>query len=181
MENKRLPCVMYAFVNNGLSNMQKALQLTKAACEYTLKYKDDKRLQDFMFYDKHWVILDGGDSNDAHLGEQKGSMEKLYDQISQNGIPYAVAYERELNSTLSAICFLADERVWNSQKYVDFINYVIIESEASIQDEITIRMLEESELISKFSQFYTTWLETMGGKENLFLRKFIEDKDVLFF
>jgi hypothetical protein len=179
MTEKRLKYRMYFFVNDKLSNKEKVMQAGKAALEYAVKYKDEKYFQDFVFWDKTWVIFDGETSNDGHMGCATGSMEELYESLRNASINCTTYYEHKINSTLTAICFLADERVWDYDNYPDFKNYVIVYSEASIENEIKIRMMKEEDLKDKFSNLYESWLKLIGDSRNLFLRELIKSKKLL--
>ena len=148
---------MYFFVPYNLSPIQQGIQAGHAALEYAAKYGNDKVFKDFVFWDKTWIILNGGTSNDSHLGSPKGSMEEIYESLRNNLIPCANFYEPDINNAMTAICFLADERVWDWENFPNFDDYV-----TSLHIESRV--------------IYETWLELVGGEQNAFLKTLIQNK-----
>jgi len=147
---KRLKFKKYCFVPYNLSDKQKMIQAGHASEEYDYKYHDDEDYKSFFIYDKTWIVLNGGTSNDGHLGNPLGTMNEIYRDIKNIGIHHTVFYEPDINSALTAICFLADERVWDYETYPDFD--------------------------PSFPNNYFEWVEKIGGEKNLFIRNLIKDK-----
>lgn len=148
---------MYFFVPYNLSPIQQGIQAGHAALEYAAKYGNDKVFKDFVFWDKTWIILNGGTSNDSHLGSLKGSMEEIYECLRNNQIPCANFHEPDINNAMTAICFLADERVWDWENFPtlrDYLNLMPLDSNVS----------------------YDAWVELVGGEQNAFLKTLIENK-----
>ncbi len=154
--DKRLKYRMYFLVPYNLSDIQKGIQAGHAALEYSVKYKDDKEFTDFVFWDKTWIILNGGTCNDGHLGNKKGTMNEMFYDIKSKGIKHSTFYEEDINSALTAICFLADERVWDFETYPD-LDFNKIDK---------INIVEE----------YKHWEYKLGGDKNVFLRDLIRNK-----
>ncbi len=176
MDN-RLKYRMYFFVPYNLSDIQKSIQAGHSALEYAVKYKNEKDFEEFVFWDKTWIILNGGTSNDGHLGDKKGSMQEYYGLLRDKGIHHAVFYEPDINSALTAICFLADERVWDYETYIDFKEYLInnlIEKEYQIIN--MIRRTDYDTLIKDHADAHYKWIETIGGEKNVFLRELLKGK-----
>jgi len=158
MPHPELTYRMYFFVPYNLSPIQQGIQAGHASLEYAVKYKDTQEFQDFVFWDKTWIILNGGTSNNGKLGYPAGSMEEIYESLRENGIPCSNFYEPDINCAMTAICFIANEKVWDYEKYPDF----------EAQDIIAVDLDEYEDLRKQ-------WEETIGAK-NLFLRNLIKNK-----
>jgi hypothetical protein len=142
---------MYFFVPYNISDIQKGIQAGHASIEYTIQYG---RLEDFRSWyinDKTWIILNGGTTR--YSQEDCGSMNQIAESLLDNGIKYVLFQEPDLNNALSSICFLADERVWDKEKYPDW------------DDTITYH-----------SATYSDWIGFVGGEKNVFLRELLKDK-----
>jgi len=182
MEEKKLSYRMYFFVLYNLSPIEQGIQAGHAALEYAMKYKNQKELQDFVFHDKTWILLDGGTSNNTHQGHPKGSMEELSDYICDLGIPYASFCEPNMNMAMTAICFLVDERVWNDETYPDFLDFSIKKMYPNENDPIptgNLLMLKaktSEELETMFPEYHNEWIKSLGGKSNVYLRELLKDQ-----
>jgi hypothetical protein len=153
---------MYVLVNRSLSSMQKGIQASHAMIEYALKYFNDQEYFDWAKIWKTVIVLDGGTSNSELLAESLkkeaedliyvGQMENHQYLLEKNGIKFASFIEPDVNNLLSAICFIVDEKVFNKEKYPDFV----------ITDwaEINLPGLKEQ------------WMENIG-EQNVFLREFL--------
>jgi len=148
---------MYFFVPYNLSPIQQAIQAGHAALEYAVYHRDTEEFQNFIFWDKTWIILNGGTSNDSHLGNPKGSMEEIYESLRNIRINCSKFHEPDINNAMTAICFLADERVWDWENYPSFDNYLQL---APIDSPVS----------------YESWLELIGGEKNAFLKTLIQNK-----
>jgi hypothetical protein len=181
MENKkRLEQRMYFFVPYNLSPIQKGIQAGHAALEYAVKHGNNQEFKNFMFYDKIWIILDGGTANEGHWGYQKGSMEEIDRLLWDNKIKHAIFNEPDINNALTAICFLADERAWNKEDYPDFLWFIIRnleENNRKIDSEkfLRLRSSDEADLIEEFTELYDEWFDLIGA-DNIFLRELLKGK-----
>ena len=181
MENKkRLKQRMYFFVLYSLSPIQKGIQAGNAALNYAFKFGNNQEFRDFIFYDKTWIILDGGTANDGHWGSAKGTMEEIDNLLQDNGIKHTIFNERDVNNALTAICFLADERVWNKEDYPDFLWFIIKklqdnDSKIDSNTFIRLRSSDEADLIKEFTELYDEWFDLMGEK-TIFIRKLLKNK-----
>lgn len=81
---------------------------------------------------------------------EKGEMDSILFYLMDNSIEHACFYEPDLNYALTSICFLADERVYNYEKYPDY-----------------------SEDIFKSRALYS---DTLGGIKNYALRELIRGR-----
>lgn len=164
---------MYFFVPYNLSPIQQAIQAGHAALEYARLHGDTEIFKEFVTNHKTWIILNGGTTNgklreglissrtepDPYRGSLDNLYIKLIDWNLQNKdkqILEAIFMEPDLNDALTAICFIADERVWNYEKYPDFEDI-----EVSIDADYYAARMQRQENI---------------GEQNLFLRELIRDK-----
>lgn len=167
---------MYFFVPCNISEIQKGIQAGHAALEYAFLYGDTDEYKSFIVNDKTWIILNGGTTrsgvwkSDLGLGSLNEASQLLYD----NNIPLATFSEPDLNFALTAVCFLADERVWDFETYPDFENVLW---EHVIYSKMFNQKMNRETLIEKYPEAYKTWVaEVMGGEKNAFLRELIRNK-----
>lgn len=146
---------LYIFVPYNISPIQQGIQAGHAALEYALLYGHTKLFKEFAVNHKTWIILNGGTTRDANKaifehGVEPGTMNSIFQELQVNKIPCAFFREPDLNYALTAVCFIADERVWNYEDYPD--------------------MSDETDV------FYSRWINKMGGLQNVFLRNLIKNK-----
>ncbi len=111
---------MYSMVLRQLNPMQKGIQSLHAVVEYSEKVKTfsaDYRqaYSTWAHRDKTMIILDAGTSVDLINATH---------ELIQLNIPHAVFYEEDLYGMNTVVCFLADERVWDTKKYPSYEEYV---------------------------------------------------------
>jgi hypothetical protein len=146
---------MYFLTMYNLSPIQQGIQCGHAALRYTAEYKEENEIWDFIENHETWIILNGGTSNSGGFGRdkskffEKGSMEKHLEILLENEIKCVPFYEPDLNNSLTSICFIVDERVFNKEKYPDF-DY------------------------QKLHCNYSDYIETIG-EQNIFLRQFLQN------
>lgn len=158
MKERELELRMYGLVPYNISPIQQGIQHGHAVVEYGMKYFKDKDYQDWAKKYKTFIILSGGTTNNGeqphkyalHNEPYFGSMQKAHLELMKNKIKIAVFYEPDMNDTLSAICFLVDERVFNKEKYPEYDEHF------------------------RTRDLYPQWLKTMGGEKNIFLREFLK-------
>ncbi len=125
----------------------------------------EKEYASFLQYDKTWIILNGGTTRDnEHIGTI-GTMNEIRVFLLKNYIPHSAFNEPDLNYALTALCFLADERVWNKEKYPDYREDLV---------DIILSGYSEEKIINK--EKYNQWCDLIGGSKNVFLRELIKDK-----
>jgi len=187
MEEKQLELRAYFFVPYNISSMQRGIQTKHAFDEYLLKYGRDNPehiVWDYMKNHKTVIILNGGTTNirrELGTGISLGSLNQIGDSLLENEIEFSYFEEPDLNDALTAVCFIADERVWNYEDYPDFVNY-LIQTELpkrkilTSQEIIEIRMtpLEDLQIID-YAIEYHRWIYFIGEK-NIFLRELIRGK-----
>lgn len=178
MEKKDLELRMYFFVPYNLSPIQQAIQAGHAALEYAWKYRDSLYFRNFVTNWKTWIILNGGTTNEKRdfVGDPKGTLDQIGDQLLKNNIQFSFFHEPDLNDTLTALCFICDERVWDRENYPDFIDYVSEWKNLTIQESIGLKVIPYEKVKENHSDLYDGWTKMMGGEENIFLRDLIRDK-----
>jgi len=183
---------MYFFVPYNLSPIQQAIQAGHAALEYAFRYYNPAEydLISFLTNDKTWIILNGGTTNSKVIGNTReeqdpyiGSLDNIVHQLEKNGIKYSIFNEPDLNDALTAVCFLADERVWDWENYPNFRDYLnntaldLAEYPFLKHKRIKNKSdFSDSDLLISFPKEYYNWLEKIGGEKNAFLKNLIEGK-----
>jgi hypothetical protein len=174
---------MYFFVPYNISPIQQAIQAGHAALEYAYRYHNEKDYRNFIERDKTWIILNGGTTQDGRLGYDLGTMQELHHSIMDAGVHHSIFCEPDLNSALTAVCFLADERVWDRETYPDFYDWAIeLEIDPELKYAIDLKkpqvrrfILEEHKAV--FPELYEKWTnEVLGNHHNEFLRNLISGK-----
>lgn len=163
MEN-RLEQRMFFFVPYNISGIQKGIQAGHCALEYVNKFGQTEEYKNFIKNDKTWIILNGGTT--CNVMDKYGTLDEIEKQLYDNGIRYEFFKEPDLNYALTAVCFLADERVWNKEKYPDWIG----------ERNHWERDFDVSPSEDKFGKTISEWSESIGGKKNAFLRELLKDK-----
>lgn len=152
---------MYSFVLRQLNPMQKGVQTTHAVVEYTEKQgKDNEGYRKWANEDKTLIILDGGTYQD---------MNDIRDKLFTWGIKFEAFYEPDLNNMCTAIAVLADERVWNFEKYPNYDPYP--QSPTVTRDGVQVKLAVDIKPIP-----YEDWVEHMGGEAIVKLRELIFSK-----
>ena len=170
---KFLEYIMYGLVPYNISPIQQGIQYDHAKDNYSIEYNNDEMYQRFVREWKTSKILNGGDSNEGHLirhGFKKqvyiGTMQSHLNDLKYNNIKVSTFYEPSLNSMLSAIVFLVDERVFNKQDFPDFES---LPYEGKSDTDLVDWFKVENERKAK-------WVSSIGGPNNEFLREFLKDK-----
>jgi hypothetical protein len=170
---KFLELRMYGLVPYNISEIQKGIQFNHANDDYAIKWEGDT---DYKRFKEEWktnIILNGGTSNEGHLVQQgftevlyKGTMQQHLDDLTYNKVRVGTFYEPDLNSMLSAIVFLVDERVFNKELYPDFVSPKLEGDEP--KDLVKWGKDNETQ--------YNNWVDKIGGLKNAFLRDFLSNK-----
>ena len=169
---------MYFFVPYNISPVQHGIQAGHCVEEYSDKYFSTALYQDYRTH-KTWIILNGGTTNKRRDldGISLGSLNQIGDSLLENGIDFSYFEEPDLNDALTAVCFICDERVWNYEDYPNLNEYVF-DSLMFPNPELRIKiaMMSEDEIKINYYIVYLEWIESMGGKKNIFLRELIKGK-----
>ena len=173
---------MYGFVPMQLTGIQKGIQFQHAVTEYMTRFPMSEDVLDelgkWAHYDKTSIVLNGGSTNLDLKSRFYGGMNKILDELEANFPELNIAkfYEPDLGNQLTAFCFLVDERVWNTEKYPDFRDWVIKEYslqywETNLQD---MKKIGTTDIKTWFSDLYTDWQNIIGNDKNLFLRDYLK-------
>lgn len=117
---------MYSMVLRQLTPIQKGIQSAHAVVDYARKAQNESVGFDVVAgyaqwadTDKTLIVLDAGTSQD---------LEESINFLKDNNIVHAVFKEPDLYGMPTAVCFLADERVWNCEAYPDYEHYMTLSS-----------------------------------------------------
>jgi hypothetical protein len=171
---KYLELRMYGLVPYNLSPIQQGIQFNHANDNYSLEWGTSNEQYDR--FRKEWktnILLNGGTSNEGHLVRQGfkdemyyGSMQGHLADLKANAVKCSTFYEPDLNSMLTSIVFLVDERVFNKKLYPDFEQLLY---EGDTNEEFV-------EWSSSNMKQYNQWVTKIGGPTNAFLREFLRGK-----
>jgi hypothetical protein len=118
MKNK-LRYRMYGLVPYNISPIQQGIQFGHAVVEYSLQYGDTEDYKEWAKNHKTFIILNGGSTstNSNSPGTLNQHASKLRMKVGLKKT--SVFYEPDLGDQLTAVVFLADERVWDKELYPD--------------------------------------------------------------
>jgi len=165
-ETKRLEKRMYFFVPYQLTGIQQGIQCGHAALEYAYEHGNSPDYIDFIRNDKTWIVLNGGSTRSFLLVGQDGfnipgTLNQIENDLEEMCICYSSFREPDLENALTAVCFIADERVWNKKDYPDYLEWY----------------QEKEGIILEYGEpEFDYWKELIGGEKNLFLRNLINGK-----
>lgn len=145
---------MYFFVIYQLTGIQKSIQCGHSVEQYAHNNATDPEYLDYVKNWRTWIVLDGGTTNSNV--KSFGTLNQILISLRENNIKHGYFHEPDLNNALTSVCFLADERVFNLDKYPDYETYV----DYNQNDYMN----------------YKDWVEYIGGEYNLFLRELIKYK-----
>lgn len=181
MEEKILAIRAYYFVPYNISSKQKGIQATHAGWRYARRFSaDSPEAWDFVDNHETAIILDGGTTNSRRdfNGVALGTLNQIADSLLENDIPFSYFEEPDLNDALTALCFLADERVFNKEDYPDFSEYVIKKQRFEGSDYVQIKIKPQEELMVIYPDYYKEWVRFVGGVKNAFLRDLLKNKEL---
>ena len=86
------------------------------------------------------------------------------------------------------MCFLANEQVFNTKDYPNFIDWLLdIKMFEPAKDEalknnpelwVELKMKSFEEVQEMFPEYYKEWVRFLGGVKNVFLRELTKDKNL---
>jgi len=162
---QKLELRMYGLVPYNLSPIQQGIQFGHAVVEYGLHKYTDLDYQEWANNDKTFIILNGGTTNTRTSlddGLPFGTLNQHLLTLHRNHVKLSTFHEPDLGDQLTAVVFLVDERVYDTEKYPDFIDeYIADPSRQFTVDEF-------------WSIRYKTWVDNIGGPKNEFLREFLK-------
>jgi hypothetical protein len=179
---------MYFFVPYNISEIQKGIQAGHAALEYAEEYKNNLEYIDFISNWKTWIILNGGTSNSSteSIAEKeiigatfipKGSLDKILRELKIHDIKCSYFREPDLNEALTAVCFIADERVFNFEDYpdLDLFSKKFMDSGRWF-DYFRNGYWDYDTYRKENPKIFSLWEKSLGGEDNAFLRSLIKNK-----
>ena len=96
--------------------------------------------------------------------------------MKANDIKCVKFKEPDLNNAVTAVCFLADERVWNLDKFPDFQYYTSLGCcGVGINNNFGYFNMSINDTNAD-GQTYEEWKEYIGGNKNLFLRELVKNR-----
>jgi len=187
-EQQQLELRMYFLVPYNISPIQQGIQAGHAALRYARAYSaDNPQVWEFVDNYETWVILNGGTTNEERdfEGLCKGTLNQIADQLVENSVDISYFFEPDLNRALTAVCFLADERVFNKKDYPDFSDWLrnvrlsfeeISEPMKNNPNFWTFVKTNSEVLLEMFPDYYKEWVRLVGGVKNVYLRELLRDK-----
>ena len=166
-----------------LTPIQKGIQSAHAVVDYARKVKNESVGLDVVVgytqwadTDKTLIVLDAGTSQD---------LEEAINFLKDNNIVHAVFREPDLYNMPTAVCFLTDERVWDTETYPDYEHY-LANWQRECDEAVTVRDKDGNDtgarrLIGHIKPGVGAWLAEIFGcecdpKPLLKLREFIFSK-----
>jgi hypothetical protein len=178
--NKFLELRMYRLVPYNISDIQKGIQFDHAKDDYYNQYFEDIECYYFRTQWFTTIALNGGTSNEGHMVKQGfketyyiGTMQQHLADLKANDVKVGIFYEPDLNSMLTSINFIVDERVWDKDLYPDFTS----SPTPSTDDLSDVQVIKVMNKWSKNNdKQYQNWVDKLGGPKNVFLREFLKNK-----
>jgi hypothetical protein len=181
-EDNNFELRMYFFVPYNISTIAMGIQSGHAALRYVLKYgryNPDHIIWDFIEKYQTWIVLNGGTTNDEHDfdGVPYGTLNQIGDGLMCNDIEFSFFREPDINNSLTALCFICDERVFNKKLYPDFVDYVIEKTAFEKSQQIVgIHLKRAEDLQEEYNSLYKEWVRLVGGVKNVYLRELLKGK-----
>ena len=148
--NEKLELRLYGLVPYQLTGIQQAIQYGHALQEYNneimeiiedaasgrLVLPDDRRemykFEQWRKEDKTFIILNGGTTN-TNL-DHLGTLNEHRLTLREHGIKIADFYEPDLGDQLTAVVFLVDDRVFDREKWPNYVGPTYIDGTPSEGD-----------------------------------------------
>lgn len=171
---------MFFLVNRYLSDIQKGIQCGHAALEFSNKFTEHLEYKHFINHDKTWVILDGGISNSDK--DEQGTMENHLNYLNKYGINNSYFCESSLNNTLTAICFLVPQIVFDRKIVLNFPDWIRTDENVITNYNVDrrLKMVEHhynnelhDDIKEDYEKCYNVWCNKLGGHKYGILRDFI--------
>jgi len=159
---------MYFFVMGNIGTIDKGIQAGHCAQEYSNVFGDTELYKDWFKNFKTFILLSGGTSNNGLIfnplpctDETKlGSMELHEKFLIDNKIPYTPFREPDLNNSLSALCFICDNKVFDWENYPSFEKWLKLNPPIS-EEPFDMEIMKSQ------------WTDLVGGEQNAKLKELI--------
>lgn len=115
---------MYSMVLRQLNPMQKGIQALHAVVEYANKYFNESDYRKWAVTDKTMIVLDGGTSTE---------LADVIDKLEELGVKYSTFTEPDLYNNITAVAFIASEKVWDRENYPDLVEFTNNNSSEAIK------------------------------------------------
>lgn len=112
---KNIEYRLYSLVPYNISPIQAGIQALHSSIEYSQLYFSDEDYQNWASVWKTVIILNGGTSD---------AMKLHLESLKNASIKHSSFNEPDLNDMLTGITFLVNEKVFNREKYPDFLKYL---------------------------------------------------------
>lgn len=166
---KNLELRMYGLVPYNMSPIQQGIQFGHAVVDYAQAIKGFGKLEDhYNDWANNWktfIILNGGTTNTNP--ERLGTLNQHFKTLTDSGVMCQPFYEPDLGDQLTAVVFIVDERVFNKELYPDF--------ESEIKPDKFVPWHDYNSLIERDNIKRESWVESIGGEKNVFLRDFLKN------
>ncbi len=156
MGTKKKELRMYGLVPYQLTGIQQGIQHGHGVVEYASKHGNTAEYKDWAKNWKTFIILNGGTTNMSR--SRPGSMNKHLHALKLLGVKLAEFHEPDLGDQLTAVVFILDERIFNKEKYPNFMSWV------EQTDPLRVRT-------EKYN--YRKWVQFIGGEKNVKIRDLI--------
>jgi hypothetical protein len=182
---KYLELRMYSLVPYNLLGIQMGIQhehsVVQNFVENMIKPIQDVGVMDpkLVRWATEWktsILLNGGTSNEGHKVRHGfkdvwyvGTMQQNLAKLVEADIDVSAFYEPDLNSMLTGVSFIVDERVFNRKLYKDFVPTL----KEQFYD-MTAWDGDMTELDKYNGENYQHWVKKIGGEKNAFLRTFLK-------
>jgi hypothetical protein len=173
---------MYFFVMYNISEIQKGIQAGHCSHEYSNQFGKTQLYKDWFKNHKTFILLNGGTSNSGLVSKNGrqwydetmlGTMELYEKYLIDNKIPFAAFREPDLNNSLSSLCFICDEKVFDWETYPPFIKWVSKFYYLSDDEKEMEPPYDESE---NLNTEFLGWVHIVGGQQNVKLKELIYGK-----
>jgi hypothetical protein len=165
---------MYGIVPYNISPIQAGIQYGHGVVEYQQNTRGMGKIEDiynkWATQDKTFIICNGGTTNENKDGKWYGTMQQKRDQLTEAGILFSEFREPDLNDSLTAVVFLADERVFNDELYPNYVDMPYPWKDKGRGYKPSDKEMGKWE--SENAKNREKWVEKIGGTKNDFLRTF---------
>ena len=163
---------MYGLVNYQLTGIQMGIQFSHALTEYSLENFHSDDYQNWADLHKTVILLNGGTTNNNP--DKLGTLNQHLTTLQEKGIVNAFFNEPDLGEQLTAVVFIVDERVFNKEKYPDFVFTNQTQKTPGYgmwsNDPLKPEFLNENE-----AKRWEEWVNSIGGETNLWLRFWLKN------
>lgn len=176
---------MFTLVPYNIMGIQKGIQHEHSVTQYLVDHVidavvPDERAKRWARSHKTVIVKNGGTSNEGHEVDHiegsiwyVGTMQQARETLKELDVRFSEFYEPDLNSMLTGLSLIADERVFDRRKYPDY-NFPAFPRWVKEYEGEWITAEEMEELYDKQKEeTWVSYLEMIGGELNHKLREFL--------